>query len=644
MAIFTTTTAAINITVDGASGGKIFDGVGMISGGGGNSRLLIDYPEPYRGQILDYLFKPNYGASLQVFKVEIGGDGNSTSGAEPSHMHTVSDENYSRGYQGWLLSEAKARNPAMIFECLPWGAPGWLEDYWSANTQNYIIKYIKGMEATYGIKFRTVGGKNESGYEVNWYIRFKTALMEAGLSTKLIGSDDWCGNWAFATEMKNSIALREAVDYIGFHTPHENKGSGNSGWPSTDAVFMRDTYGKPLWSSEDHYDGWGQGIPSATEMASALNMNYILGKITCTIFWTLVAACYDNIPYNNIGLIKCNQPWSGYYQINAPLWAMAHTTQFIQPGWQYLDSGCLLFNGDTTGKSGSIVCAKSANGSDWSAVVDMTLASTAQTLNFTVKNLSAGTVHVWATKATSTNPGHWFNKQTDITPSSGVFMFTAEPGYIFSLTTTIGQGKGTAFGPSSTFSLTLPYSDNFEGYATGKLARYFSDMNGSFETSPAGGGRFGNVLRQMAPITPITWAGGWANMPYTIMGSSIWTDYTVSCDVLLESEATVNLIGRINEIHGPSGYSLCVSDTGAWSILQTSTVLASGTVAALGINHWHNLALIFKGSSITAKIDNTTVTTLTDTSFGFGYVGLGVSDYCCVQFVNFQCQMIEPLL
>ena len=66
--------AGQTVAIDAAGSGKIFDGVGAISGGGGNSRLLIDYPEPYRSQILDYLFKPHYGASLQILKVEIGAD------------------------------------------------------------------------------------------------------------------------------------------------------------------------------------------------------------------------------------------------------------------------------------------------------------------------------------------------------------------------------------------------------------------------------------------------------------------------------------------------------------------------------------------------------------------------------------------
>ena len=50
-----------------------FDGIGGLSGGGGCSRLLKDYPAEQQSQILDILFKPEFGASLQILKVEIGG-------------------------------------------------------------------------------------------------------------------------------------------------------------------------------------------------------------------------------------------------------------------------------------------------------------------------------------------------------------------------------------------------------------------------------------------------------------------------------------------------------------------------------------------------------------------------------------------
>ena len=98
---------AAKATLDPASAsGHRFDGVGGVSGGGGGTRLLLDYDEPARSEILDYLFKPGYGASLQVLKVEVGCDGDTTQGAEQTHMRTADDESptrFDRGYENWLM-------------------------------------------------------------------------------------------------------------------------------------------------------------------------------------------------------------------------------------------------------------------------------------------------------------------------------------------------------------------------------------------------------------------------------------------------------------------------------------------------------------------------------------------------------------
>ena len=68
-----------------------FGGVGAISGGGATSRLLFDYPEPARSTILDLLWKPQYGASLQHVKVEIPADADTTCGSEVAHRHDAAD-------------------------------------------------------------------------------------------------------------------------------------------------------------------------------------------------------------------------------------------------------------------------------------------------------------------------------------------------------------------------------------------------------------------------------------------------------------------------------------------------------------------------------------------------------------------------
>lgn len=151
--------------MDGTSSGRTFDGVGALSAGA-SSRLLIDYPEPERSQLLDYLFKPGYGAALQVLKVEIGGDTNSTDGTEPSHMHTATDLNCNRGYEWWLMEQAKARDPNIKLSALAWGAPGWVgagqQTVWTDQFTQYLLAWL-GCAQQRGLHIDSLGGWNERG-------------------------------------------------------------------------------------------------------------------------------------------------------------------------------------------------------------------------------------------------------------------------------------------------------------------------------------------------------------------------------------------------------------------------------------------------------------------------------------------------
>ena len=49
-----------------------------------------------------------------MLKVEIGGDGQATEGTESSHMHTETDEAYDRGYEWWLMKQAKEKNQDIL--------------------------------------------------------------------------------------------------------------------------------------------------------------------------------------------------------------------------------------------------------------------------------------------------------------------------------------------------------------------------------------------------------------------------------------------------------------------------------------------------------------------------------------------------
>ena len=189
--------ATTTINVDGSVVGRTFDGVGAISGGGGNSRLLIDYPAAQRSQILDYLFKPGYGAAVQLLKLEIGGDANSTDGAEPSHEHVRGDVNCNVGYEFWLGEQAVARNPGIKLVALPWTAPGWIgnHNFWSQDMIDYDISWLNCAKQ-HGLTISYLGGWNERGHDSTWYKNLRTSLNAAGYGEVQIVGDD--SGWSMA--------------------------------------------------------------------------------------------------------------------------------------------------------------------------------------------------------------------------------------------------------------------------------------------------------------------------------------------------------------------------------------------------------------------------------------------------------------
>ncbi|WP_246214044.1 ricin-type beta-trefoil lectin domain protein [Kitasatospora viridis] len=631
--------------MDGHATGRVFDGVGAISGGGGNSRLLVDYPEPQRSQILDYLFKPGYGASLQTLKIEIGGDTNTTDGAEASYQHTKGTVDCDQGYEWWLAEQAKARNPAIKIYALAWGAPGWVgvndpanpspgqPYFWSQDMISYLMGWF-GCAAQHHLPIDYVGGWNENGYNAAWYEDFKSALVANGhAGTKVVAADSY--DWSLATDMAKDPALNSAIDIVGMHYPCGYLGAMSSCSSTPTAVGLN----KPLWASEN---GSQDATTGAAPVARALNRDYLDAKLTSYINWPVVAAVYPNLQFSSDGLSLAQQPWSGNYSVGKTTWSIAQTTQFTQPGWQYLDSAGGYLGGNRN--NGSYVSLKSPNNSDYSSIIETMDATAAQTATFTVTGgLSTGTVHVWATDLNSSDPADYFVHQQDLTPVNGSYSLTLQPGYVYSVTTTTGQGKGTATPPPAA-PLSLPYSDTFEKPATTSSPKYFSDMNGAFQTVGCGGGRTGTCLRQMAPASPLRWTSESDNAPYTIMGDGSWVNYTVSADTMFEQPGSTEVLGRVNQQshnnNGLNAYHLQLSSTGAWQIVKSDlawnfTTLAAGTVTAPGLNTWHTLALTMQGPTLTAAIDGQTVGSATDYSFTSGMAGLGVTGYQTDQFDNF---------
>src|SRR6201996_3793146 len=152
-----------SIVVNGRRAGAFFQGIGAISAGG-TSRLLIDSPARERAQILDYLFTPRFGASLQMLKLEIGGGDNSSDGSEPSVEPVRGRLDCGAGYEFWLARQALARNPAIRLYGLQWSAPAWVRDrtggLWSRADVGYVLDWLRcARENRLTVSY--IGGWNE---------------------------------------------------------------------------------------------------------------------------------------------------------------------------------------------------------------------------------------------------------------------------------------------------------------------------------------------------------------------------------------------------------------------------------------------------------------------------------------------------
>ena len=626
-------TSTQEVTIDGGSSGRTFDGVGGVSAGG-SSRLLYDYPEPERNQILDYLFKPNYGAALGILKVEIGGDMNSTTGSEASHMREPDEVECDRGYEWWLMKEAKKRNPDITLAALEWGAPGWFEDgYWSQDNIDYLLAWLDCAENHHGLKIDYIGGGNENWYDPDWYVELDKALQETHPDVKILAPDltHKTNHWWPGHEMEDNPAFEDAIDIIGVHSPAGDRRDAT--YKNCSLVHDFEDVEQPIWASE--YSSFSHNV-GAVPIARALNRYYIDCQITGQLVWTPVSAWYANLPIADTGLLLAEWPWSGYYEVGKSIWSMAHTTQFTEPGWSYIDNAS-----DYLGTGASYVSLKSPDGDAFSMIVETMDAEGETTVNFQItEDLPSDVIHLWSTDLSSEDEADYFVQEETIKPEKSEFSVTLRPNHIYTLSTTTGQRKGDAQ-PDATVreKMKVPYKEDFEGLETGELAPYFSDLNGGFQAEPCGAGRNGMCYEQVVSTEPFPWHG--PDMPpTTVLGDPRWWgDYRVSADVMLKEPGYVELLGRVDSVPDDtlvSGYHLQVTNDGTWQLYSknvagSETELASGSVS-FGVESWHNLALHFKGEMIRVHIDGNKVATARGDHHRTGQIGLRASGWDQAQF------------
>ena len=539
-----TGTLAVNYPIDDSiSLGRQFDGIGALSGGGATSKLLVNYPEKYRNEILDYLFKPNFGASLHILKVEIGGDADSTEGTESSHMHEENDENYERGYEWWLMLEAKKRNPNIKLYGLPWGFPGWVGEPGNPyahpeKTAMYVAKWIKGASSKYGLVIDYVGIWNERYYNKTYIETLRKTLDMTGLShVKIVASDASGGvqtEWKIADDILKDPTLAKEVDIVGVHYP---------GTTSTPNALKT---GKPLWASEEY--ATYNDIHGGACLARILNQNYVEADISASIIWNLIASYYESLLFGRHSLMTAEQPWSGNYVVESPIWVAAHTTQFVQRGWKYLSHAAGV---GTLNKGGSYVSLVSPDKKEFTLILETMVPKDSacffnnpppgynvvpQNATFMLKGTLASiqTLNVWCTKFNFNGQAStFFKKMAPMAVKNGQFTLNLDVNTLYTLSTVNTAMKGMHPAPPKPRPFPLPYSDTFESYPINSEAYYLTAQVGVWEVQKKiGDSQHGNVYRQVVRTQPIDWCGP-GHVPVNIIGNVSWSNILIKSDVMI---------------------------------------------------------------------------------------------------------------
>jgi galactosylceramidase len=587
----TASSAAIAIDTSAAGLGPRYDSYGAISGGGATSRLLFQYDNATAARILDLLFLPKFGASLHHLKVEIGGDGQSSEGVEPSHLHAddAGAASYTRGYEWRLMSEARTRNPAILLSALAWTWPGWVgagsHSPWTDNNKSvtYLVSWLKGAREVHGLELDYINADwNERGWSPSFVKALRAALDAQGFPLLKIVCGDDSHTYSCASAAAADPELRAAIAAFGSHGPQGPD-------PNVGGI--------PVWNTEIHaFEAGG------TALAAMLPQGFIAQNITGGTSWNMLGAYNPGLFAPDSGIFRAWWPWCGYYEQLGQLWVWAHFMQATRPGMRFLRVGS--GSGQTGGGAVYFTFYDEAT-RDVTLVVYAPAGAATEQAAFQLSGPGAAGVRalhavrslVVANAHPAPDVSGYFVAQPDVAVAAdGSFSVPLASGVLWTLTTVAGMTKGVVPAPPPATPFPTSYGDDFDACAIEQEAAYFTDMTGSFECVPAAPPRSGVVMRQTVPMHPVAWRPE-EQRPFSLFAADIsWASTAISIDVLMAAgegalvgvRANPNCCGRVitGEDLMPGvwlGLQAGSSSFSVWNSIANATsatgVLLRGTIA-----------------------------------------------------------------
>ncbi|KTF92075.1 hypothetical protein cypCar_00030117 [Cyprinus carpio] len=241
----------------------------------------------------------------------------------------------------------------------------------------------------------------------------------------------------------------------------------------------------------------------------------------------------------------------------------AHTTQFTQPGWFYLQTVGNLTHG------GSYVALTDSKG-------NLTIIIETMVYN-------------------------------------GSFTLKLDVDEVYTITTVKTGQRGSYPEPPKSRRFPKNYSDDFTvDNPPFSEAPYFADQTGVFEyfRNSTDNGPHAFTLRQVVPERPVTWVRD-ADQTISIIGDYSWADLNVSCDVLIETPITggVFVAARVDQgggsVREAKGVFYWIYANGTYKVTNDiggQRVLAEG-LSGTREGVWYTLTLSVKGYLATGMLN-----------------------------------------
>ena len=367
--------AIIPIVVDGEDvdaaaqnvNGLTFKGWGVLNGNS-TSNLLLDYksesPDQY-WEMMEVLFGGERPLMTHI-KMEMGNDGNNSTGADACTMRSADEEADASRSPGFAMAaDAKKINPDVKVSMLYWELPSWVASDWNRDKTGagyealykwyretifdayekygYVVDYVNPdkNETSSPDADRIVWFANKLASEEDFPDYFTEEAKEAYHSIKIIASDE-NGSLNIVPKMRASEDLYNAVDAIGFHYRSS---------ATDDYIKMADVDDKEIWYSEacatfgyteltenrnDPAYGAGTlgGWRSSIAMIDGFLNSFACSRRTLFIFQPAIGAFYEGIQYAHKELLGARDPWSGHIHYDPALYMIGHVSKFAVTGWE----------------------------------------------------------------------------------------------------------------------------------------------------------------------------------------------------------------------------------------------------------------------------------------------------------------------